>query len=293
MVKSLGGSPTMQKPSAKKSALLASVFMPLAAARSKTLIRAQNSWLHARRFAWKTQSALALVPAAEERVERGAGSPSNKACTMDGLSALGVRGSGARRLTRARRRRLRRTKLEAPRASVTPPLSTAPVPHAVPPPRPSPPGSGGPEHGTARLRRGTARSRRRTTGADHRGTDGRRGTARTAVAHRRRSPRHCQSPPRPPAASDEAARKLAADHAAIREAYAREQAAAAPPAPPAAPLVQGVDDEWADWRGCICGGSYYGEMVGCDGHCDNWFHFACVGLTRLTKRRVALPGLQE
>ena len=84
-------------------------------------------------------------------------------------------------------------------------------------------------------------------------------------------------------AADEAARKLAADHAAIREAYAREQAAAAPPAPPAAPLVQGVDDEWADWRGCVCGGSYYGEMVACEGECDNWFHFACVGLTRLPR----------
>jgi hypothetical protein len=24
-------------------------------------------------------------------------------------------------------------------------------------------------------------------------------------------------------------------------------------------------------------------MVGCDGHCDNWFHFACVGLTRLPR----------
>lgn len=46
---------------------------------------------------------------------------------------------------------------------------------------------------------------------------------------------------------------------------------------------QGVDDEWADWRGCVCGGSYYGEMVGCDGSCDNWFHFKCVGLTRLPR----------
>ena len=51
----------------------------------------------------------------------------------------------------------------------------------------------------------------------------------------------------------------------------------------AAPLVQGVDDEWADWRGCVCGGSYYGEMVACEGGCDNWFHFACVGLTRLPR----------
>ena len=33
----------------------------------------------------------------------------------------------------------------------------------------------------------------------------------------------------------------------------------------AAALVQGVDDEWADWRGCVCGGSYYGEMVACEG----------------------------
>ena len=91
---------------------------------------------------------------------------------------------------------------------------------------------------------------------------------------------------------DDEARKLAADQSAeaIREAYAREQAAAAANAAPApddddkaAPLVQGVDDEWADWRGCVCGGSYYGEMVACDGHCDNWFHFACVGLTRLPR----------
>ena len=24
-------------------------------------------------------------------------------------------------------------------------------------------------------------------------------------------------------------------------------------------------------------------MVGCDGGCDNWFHFACVGITRLPR----------
>ena len=91
---------------------------------------------------------------------------------------------------------------------------------------------------------------------------------------------------------DDEARKLAADQSAeaIREAYAREQAAAAANAAPApddddkaAPLVQGVDDEWADWRGCVCGGSYYGDMVACEGGCDNWFHFACVGLTRLPR----------
>ena len=41
-----------------------------------------------------------------------------------------------------------------------------------------------------------------------------------------------------------------------------------------------ADDAWADWRGCICGGGAYGEMVACDGGCDNWFHFACVGLAQ-------------
>ena len=69
---------------------------------------------------------------------------------------------------------------------------------------------------------------------------------------------------------------------------------------PTAP--RGADDAWADWRGCICGGGAYGEMcpvpltvrgtqtcvprtvngtgqmVACDGGCDNWFHFECVGL---------------
>jgi hypothetical protein len=44
-----------------------------------------------------------------------------------------------------------------------------------------------------------------------------------------------------------------------------------------------ADDEWADWRGCICDGPYYGNMVGCDGGCNNWFHFACVGLTRMPR----------
>ena len=44
-----------------------------------------------------------------------------------------------------------------------------------------------------------------------------------------------------------------------------------------------VGDEWADWRGCICNGPYQGSMVGCDGGCDNWFHFACVGITRLPR----------
>ena len=42
--------------------------------------------------------------------------------------------------------------------------------------------------------------------------------------------------------------------------------------------TQGADDAWADWRGCVCGGGAYGEMVACDGGCDNWFHFECVGL---------------
>ena len=65
---------------------------------------------------------------------------------------------------------------------------------------------------------------------------------------------------------DDEARKLASAEA-VREAYAREQAAAVDDK--AAPLVQGVDDEWADWRGCVCGGSYYGEMVACEGGCDN------------------------
>ena len=68
--------------------------------------------------------------------------------------------------------------------------------------------------------------------------------------------------------------------------------------PPPAPVVEAepaaadeeltewraaVGDEWADWRGCICNGPYHGSMVGCDGGCDNWFHFACVGITRLPR----------
>ena len=55
----------------------------------------------------------------------------------------------------------------------------------------------------------------------------------------------------------------------------------------AAPKPQGAkkaktpthtDDAWADWRGCVCGGGYHGEMIACDGGCDNWFHLECVGL---------------
>ena len=46
-----------------------------------------------------------------------------------------------------------------------------------------------------------------------------------------------------------------------------------------------ADDAWTDWRGCVCGGGAYGEMVACDGGCDNWFHFACVGLAQA--RRLA------
>ena len=60
-----------------------------------------------------------------------------------------------------------------------------------------------------------------------------------------------------------------------------------PPTPVAMPLVEAepmaADDEWADWRGCICDGPYHGEMVGCDGDCDNWFHFGCVGITRMPR----------
>ena len=48
--------------------------------------------------------------------------------------------------------------------------------------------------------------------------------------------------------------------------------------PPPVLATQGADDTWADWRGCVCGGGAYGEMVACDGGCDNWFHFECVGL---------------
>ena len=39
-----------------------------------------------------------------------------------------------------------------------------------------------------------------------------------------------------------------------------------------------ADDAWADWRGCVCGGGYHGEMIACDGDCDNWFHLECVAL---------------
>jgi hypothetical protein len=169
-------------------------------------------------------------------------------------------------------------KLEAPRASVTPPLATAPVPDAAPAPAavaaaaPAARNMAQPEAVAAAPPHAVAAPPAPTTAAL---------MAAAAPPHAVAAPAPVTTAP--PAAMDEAARKLAADHAAIREAYAREQAAAAPPPVPTAPLVQGVDDEWADWRGCVCGGSYYGEMVGCDGHCDNWFHFACVGLTRLPR----------
>jgi len=39
-----------------------------------------------------------------------------------------------------------------------------------------------------------------------------------------------------------------------------------------------TDDAWADWRGCVCGGVCHGEMVACDGGCDNWCQLECVGL---------------
>ena len=52
------------------------------------------------------------------------------------------------------------------------------------------------------------------------------------------------------------------------------------PRPSPVLATQGADDAWADWRGCICGGGAYGEMVACDGGCDNWFHFECVGLAQ-------------
>ena len=47
------------------------------------------------------------------------------------------------------------------------------------------------------------------------------------------------------------------------------------------------NDDWADWRGCVCGGGAYGQMVACDGGCDNWFHLDCVGLA---PRSFALRG---
>ena len=52
-------------------------------------------------------------------------------------------------------------------------------------------------------------------------------------------------------------------------------------AAPAAELAAPANSDDESWRGCICGGGEYGEMVACDGGCDNWYHFACVGLTQL------------
>ena len=49
---------------------------------------------------------------------------------------------------------------------------------------------------------------------------------------------------------------------------------------PAAPRLSSRSNDLAAWRGCVCGGGAYGDMVACDGGCDNWFHFACVGLAR-------------
>ena len=150
---------------------------------------------------------------------------------MDGLSHSSRRPRARppvtiRRRRARRRRRCRTRKLEAPRASVTPPLATAPVPDATPPPRPSPPPAARtwpprPDRPPRHRPRPSPHHRR-----DHRGVDGRRGTAPTPSPRRRRV---TAAPLPAAAATDEAARKLAADHAAIREAYAREQAAAAPP----------------------------------------------------------------
>ena len=39
-------------------------------------------------------------------------------------------------------------------------------------------------------------------------------------------------------------------------------------------------DPWAGWTGCVCGGGFEGEMIGCDGGCNDWFHFECVGLKK-------------
>jgi len=212
---------------------------------------------------------------------------------MDGLSAL-VEASAAAapagnhpEEARAPLPEIPEPKLEAPRASVTPPLGTVPVPDATPAPAAAsaaPAAQNMTPETVAAAPPAAAAPQPVAVAAPLAPT--------TAALMAAAAPPHAVAAPAPvttapvttaPTAADEAARKLAADHAAIREAYAREQAAAAPPPVPTAPLVQGVDDEWADWRGCICGGSYYGEMVGCDGHCDNWFHFACVGLTRLPR----------
>jgi hypothetical protein len=61
---------------------------------------------------------------------------------------------------------------------------------------------------------------------------------------------------------------------------ATEAAGSTAEAASSAEAVEPSDDPWAGWTGCICGGGYHGEMVGCDGGCEDWFHFGCVGLKR-------------
>jgi hypothetical protein len=72
--------------------------------------------------------------------------------------------------------------------------------------------------------------------------------------------------------------------AAAATATIDDEGVAARPSPVVTPTATRgppePDGAWADWRGCVCGGGYHGEMVGCDGGCDNWFHLACVGLAR-------------
>ena len=81
-----------------------------------------------------------LVPGSRRALRPRRRKPIKKAYTMDGLSAL-VEASAAAAApagdppkARAPPPEVPEPKLDAPRASVTPPLGTAPVPHAVPAP---------------------------------------------------------------------------------------------------------------------------------------------------------------
>lgn len=97
-----------------------------------------------------------------------------------------------------------------------------------------------------------------------------------------------------PPTEEEAPPVAAAPPETEEEAPPPPEDLAATAAPPAAAAEEEPlppeDAAWAGWTGCVCGGGYYGEMVACDGGCDNWFHFGCVGLTRLPRGEYICDG---
>ena len=97
-----------------------------------------------------------------------------------------------------------------------------------------------------------------------------------AVARRRR----CRRRHHGTAAADEAARSSRRTTPPSGQAHAQARGRLRHPA---APWSRASTTSGPTGGAASAAGATTARWSGCDGHCDNWFHFACVGLTRLPR----------